>query len=459
MNVTETLSEGLKREFRVVVPATDLAEKVAARLNELKDRVQIRGFRPGKVPMSHLQRMYGRSAMAETIESTVRDTNIKIFTERGFKLASEAKVTLPTEEQAVEKLIEGKSDLDYTVAIEIVPEIKLADFKTFKLKRVTADVTDAEIDEAVQRIADQNKPYEARAEGEAAAKDDRVTMKFVGSIDGKVFDGGSGDDVPVVIGSNTFIPGFEDQLVGIKTGETRTVNVTFPEQYPSAELAGKAASFEVTAKTVEKPGAVALDDEFAKRLGIESIAKLREAVKERISTEHAGVSRQLIKRALLDQVDKAHKFDPPPSLVSDEFERIWKSTNDELKAQGRTFADENTTEEKARAEYQQIADRRVRLGLVLADIGEKNNITVTEEEVNRAMVERLRQFPGQEQKVWEYYRNNPDAMASLRAPIFEDKVIDFVIELANVTDEKVSREELRKLSETQDTEAQGGAAA
>ncbi|MGD9766564.1 MAG: trigger factor, partial [Pseudolabrys sp.] len=327
------------------------------------------------------------------------------------------------------------------------------------LERPVATVTDAEVDESLQQLVKSNRPFNPKGEGARAETGDRLVVSFTGTLEGKPFEGGTGEDISVDIGSNSFIPGFEEQLVGMAEGETRTVNVTFPEQYPSAELAGKAASFEVTAKTVEKPGAVALDDEFAKRLGIESIAKLREAVKERISTEHAGVSRQLIKRELLDQVDKAHKFDPPPSLVSDEFERIWKSTNDELKAQGRTFADENTTEEKARAEYQQIADRRVRLGLVLADIGEKNNITVTEEEVNRAMVERLRQFPGQEQKVWEYYRNNPDAMASLRAPIFEDKVIDFVIELANVADEKVSREELRKLSETQDTEAQGGAAA
>jgi trigger factor len=453
MNVTETLSEGLKREFRVVVPATDLAAKMEARLVELKDRVQIRGFRPGKVPMSHLQRLYGRSAMAETIDATVRDTNAKIFTERGFKLASDAKVTLPTEEQAIEQLISGKSDLDYTVAVEIVPEIKLADFKTFSLEKLTAEVTDKEIDEAIERISSSNRPYAPRAEGEGAQKDDRVTMKFVGSIDGKEFPGGSGDDVPVQLGAGGFIPGFEDQLVGIKSGETRTVEVTFPEQYPSPELAGKDASFEVTAKSVEAPGAVTLDDEFAKKLGLESIAKLRDAVKERIASEHAQVSRQLVKRALLDQVDKAHKFDPPPSLVEDEFERIWKQTQDELAAAGKTFADENTTEDKAKEEYRQIADRRVRLGLVLAEIGEKNNITVSDEETNRALVDRVRQFPGQEQKAFEFYRNNPNALASLRAPIFEDKVVDFVLELAQVTEKKVSREELYKQDEKQDDAA------
>jgi trigger factor len=453
MNVTETLSEGLKREFRVVVPAADLTAKMQTKLSELKDRVQIRGFRQGKVPLSHLQRLYGRSAMAETIETTVRDTNAKIFTERGFKLASDAKVTLPTEEKEVEKLIEGKSDLDYTVAVEIVPEIKLADFKTIKLERVVADVDDKEVDEALERIAGQNKPYAARPEGEAAQKDDRVTMKFVGSIDGKAFEGGSGDDVPVQIGAGGFIPGFEDQLIGIKTGETRTVKVTFPAQYQSQELAGKDASFEVTAKSIEAPGAVTIDDEFAKKLGLESLAKLRDAIKERLVAEHSSMSRQLIKRALLDQVDKAHTFDPPQSLVEDEFERIWKSTNDELKAQGRTFEDEKTTEEKAKEDYRKIADRRVRLGLVLAEIGEKNNITVSDEEANRALMERVRQFPGQEQKAYEFYRNNPNALASLRAPIFEDKVVDFVLELAQVNEKKVSREELYKQEEKQDDAA------
>jgi trigger factor len=391
--------------------------------------------------------------MAETIDAAVRDANTKIFTERGFKLASEAKVTLPEEKEAIDKLIDGKSDLDYKVAVEIVPEIKLADFKTIKLERVVAEVTDAEIDENLQLIADGNKPYAARPEGEGAVKDDRVTMKFAGSIDGKLFEGGSGDDVPVQIGAGQFIPGFEDQLIGIKAGETRTVKVTFPAQYQNQDLAGKDASFEVTAKLVEAPGAVTIDDEFAKKLGLESLAKLRDAVKERLISEHGKTSRQLIKRALLDQVDKAHQFDPPQSLVEEEFERIWKSTNDELKAAGRSFADEKTTEEKAKEDYRKIADRRVRLGLVLAEIGEKNNITVSDEEANRALMERVRQFPGQEQKVYEFYRSNPNALASLRAPIFEDKVVDFVLELAQVNEKKVSREELYKQEEQQDEAA------
>jgi len=444
MQVTETLSEGLKREYKVVVPASELDAKVNARLDELKDRVRINGFRPGKVPVTHLKRMYGRSAMAEVIEATVRDTNNQIVTEHGYKLAADPKVTLPTDEGAIEELIAGKTDLNYTMALEIVPPIKFADFKSIKLTKLVADVSDAEVEEGINRIADQNKPYTARSEGEKAAKDDRVTISFAGTIDGQPFEGGSGDDAVVMIGSNTFIPGFEDQLIGITSGETRTLKVTFPAHYMKQDLAGKAAEFVVTAKSIEAAGTVTADDDFAKSLGLESIGKLRDAVRDGITREHASMSRQKLKRALLDELDKLHKFDPPPTLVEEEFERVWKSVLSELETERKTFADEGTTEEKAKAEYRGISERRVRLGLLLAEIGEKNNITVSEDELSRAVMERARQFAGQEQRVWDYYRQNPQAVGALRAPIFEEKVVDFLLELAGVTENKVSREELYK---------------
>jgi len=444
MQVTETLSEGLKREFKVVVPAAELDAKVNERLDDLKGRVRINGFRPGKVPVAHLKRMYGRSAMAEVIEATVRDANNQIVSERGYKLAADPKVTLPTDESAIEQLIAGKSDLNYTMALEIVPPIALGDFKSIKLTKLVAEVADSEVEEGISRIADQNKPYSVREKVEKAAKDDRVTISFTGTIDGQPFEGGSGDDAVVLIGSNTFIPGFEDQLIGITTGETRTLKVTFPAHYMKQDLAGKNAEFVVTAKSIETPGKVTVDDDFAKSLGLESIAKLREAVKDRIAREHAAMSRQKIKRALLDDLDKMHKFEPPPTLVEDEFDRVWKTVLSELETEGKTFADEGTTEEKAKAEYRAIAERRVRLGLLLAEIGEKNNITVTDDELNRAVVERARQFSGQEQRVWDYYRQNPQAVAALRAPIFEEKAVDFLLELATVTDKKVAREELYK---------------
>jgi trigger factor len=444
MQVTETTDQGLKREFRVVVPASDLAARVDARLDELKDRIRINGFRPGKVPVAHLKRIYGKAAMAEVIEAAVREANAKIVTDRGYKLATEPKVTLPSDQSEVDGMITGKSDLAYTVEIEILPPIALADFKSIKLERLVADVTDEEIDEAIGRIVEQNQPFAARGEGGKAEKGDRVTLSYKGSIDGTPFEGGAADDVAVHIGSGTFIPGFEDQIVGITGGESRTLNVKFPENYHAQNLQGKEVTFEVTAKTVETPVAVTIDDTFAKSLGLESLAKLRDAVKERLEREHSARSRQRIKRALLDQLDQAHKFEPPPTLVEEEFQNVWGTIVNDLKAQGRSFTDEGTTEEAAQAEYRAIAERRVRLGLVIAEIGDKNAIKVADDELSAAVVERARQLPGREQEVWDYYRNNPGALASLRAPIFEDKVVDFLVELAGVTEKKVSREELYK---------------
>jgi trigger factor len=446
MQVTETAAAGLKREYRVVVSATDLEAKVNARLDDLKGRVQLRGFRPGKVPVAHLKRLYGKSAMAEVIEAAVREANSKIVTERGLKLATEPKIVLPPEEGAVEGIIAGKADLAYTVEMEIVPPIALTDFKTIKLERLTAPVEDAELDKALQTIAEQSRPFNDSADA-PAGQGDRITFSFHGTIDGAPFEGGSGDDVALVLGSGQFIPGFEVQLHGIKAGESRTVNVKFPENYRVSALAGKDAVFSASAKKVEAPGSVTVDDDFAKTLGLESLAKLREAVRERIEREHAAASRQKIKRALLDQLDVRHKFDPPPTLVEEEFTNVWSTIENDLKQQGRTFADEGTDEEKARQEYRAIAERRVRLGLVLAEIGEKNNIKVTDEQLTQAIVAQARMMPGQEQQMWDYYRNNPGALAAVRAPLFEDKVVDFLLELAEVTEKPVSREELFKEEE------------
>jgi len=446
MQVTETLAEGLKREYRVVVPATELDSQVNTRLNELKGQVRINGFRPGKVPAGHLKRMYGRSVMAEAIEGAVRDANAKIVADNNLRLAMEPQVKLPTEENAIQAVVDGKADLDYSVAMEILPKIELANFKDIKLERLTADVTDQEIDEAVGRIAEQNRPFVAKGDGEAKLND-RVTVSFTGTIDGAPFEGGSAEDIQVVIGSKSFIPGFEEQLAGIKAGETRTVVAAFPPNYAKAELAGRQASFVVTAKTVETPGELALDDAFAKQMGLESLAKLRDAVKDRIAREHAAASRAKLKRGLLDALDQRHKFDLPPTLVDQEFNNVWQTVETDLKQQSRSFEDEGTTEEKARKEYREIAERRVRLGLVIAEIGDKNKIQVSEDEVKRALMERARQFPGQEQQVWDFYTKDPNALASLRAPIYEEKVVDFLTELTQVTDKKVSREELYKEDE------------
>jgi trigger factor len=442
MQVTETSTEGLKREFRVVVPASDLSDRVTDRLTQMKDQVKINGFRPGKVPVAHLKRVYGRAVMAETIEQLVRETNAKIVSDRGLKLAMDPKITMTEDKDEIERVIEGKTDLAYTVAVEVVPSITLADFKGIKLERITAPVSDQEVDEALQKIAAQNRPYAAKPEGAKAESGDRVTISFVGSIDG--VPRGAGEEVPVTIGSGTFIPGFEDQLVGIAPGESRTVNVTFPENYSAEKLAGKAAAFAVTAKSLEAPGAASVDDALATSLGLESLDKLREAIKGRIAQEHATLSRQKLKRALLDQLDTLHKFEAPPSLVEQEFTNVWNTVLSDLKTQNRSFEDEGTTEEKAREEYRAIADRRVRLGLVLAEIGEKNNIKVSDEEMSRALMDQVRQYPGQEKQVWEFYQKNPNALASVRAPLYEEKVVDFLVELSDVTERPVSTEELYK---------------
>src|SRR5580692_9761510 len=413
MQVKETVADGLKHEFQISVPASDLDAKADARLVDLKDKVRLNGFRPGKVPVSHLKKVYGRSVMADTVEQTIRDTNSQIFTERGFRLATEPKVTMPTEEKAVEDILTGKSDLNYTVSIEVVPAIQLADFKSFTVEKPVAEVTDTDVDDAIKRIAEQNRTYAAKAEDAKAETGDRVTISFKGTIDGTPFDGGTGENIQVVIGAGQFIPGFEEQLLGIATGETRNLKVSFPKNYASEKLAGQPAEFETTATLIEAPQETEINDEFAKTLGLESLDKLKEAARERLTTEFAGATRQRVKRMLLDRLDESHRFEAPPSLVEEEFNLMWNSIKAEMESSGKTFADE----------------------------------------VSRAVIERARQMPGREKEVWDYYRNNANALAQLRAPIYEDKVVNFILELATVTEKKVSREELYKEDEAEKSAA------
>ncbi|MGA0531606.1 trigger factor [Hansschlegelia sp. KR7-227] len=441
MQVTQTLDEGLKREFKIVVSASDLDARLNERLATLKDRVNINGFRKGKVPIGHLKKLYGKSVMAEVVEQVVADANRKIVDDNGLKLAMQPKVSLTEDEAEVEGIIAGKHDLAMTVAVEVLPKVELQDVSELAIERLVVDVEDAEVDEALGRIAAENKPYTDK--GDAPAADgDRVTLDFVGKIDGVAFEGGSAEGQTLTLGSNTFIPGFEEQLVGAKAGDSKTVSVTFPADYGRADYAGKDAVFDVTVKTVEAAGDVAIDDEFAKSLGMESLDKVKETVRTQIGAEYARVGRQRAKRELLDALDGAYAFDLPPTLVEQEFDNIWRQVNADYERTGRSFADDETTEEEARAEYRKIAERRVRLGLVLAEIGEANDIKIADDEITRAMVERARQYPGQEQQVWEFYRNNPQAQAELRAPIFEDKVVDLLLEKAKVTERKVDRDTL-----------------
>ncbi len=441
MQVKETLSEGLKREYEVLVPAADLDQRVNAKLDEIKGRVNIAGFRPGKVPMSHLKRVYGKSVMSEVIQQAVNDSNQKIVDDGKFKLAMEPKVTLAAEDEAsVKQLIEGKSDLAFKVAMEILPKIEFSDFKKVKVTRPVTETTDADVDQALDKIAEANRQFEEK-QGKAE-KGDQVTIDFKGAIDGVLFDGGAAEDAPLVLGSNTFIPGFEDQLIGVAAGDAKDVKVKFPAEYGAPDLAGKDAVFAINVKKVEKPKKTEINEEFAKSVGAENLAKLKDDVRDRISRDFKHVSRTKAKRSLLDALDGELKFQAPASLVEQEFDTVWKAVNNDLANRKITWADEDTTEEEAKAEYQRIADRRVRLGLAIAELGEKNNIQVSEDEITRAIVEQARQYPGQEQQVWDMFRKNPQALAGIRAPLFEDKVIDFILELADVSEKKVSRDEL-----------------
>jgi trigger factor len=449
--VTETLAEGLKREFKIVVPAATLSGLMMAKLTEMKDRVQINGFRPGKVPMPHLKKLYGKSVMADVINDQVSVTTKSLTEERGFKLAMQPKVTLPEEQAEVEAVLDGQSDLSYGMAFEVLPKIEVGDFKTISLEKLVVPVTDAEIDEAMKRIADQNRPFEAK-DG-AAAKDDQVTMDYEGSIDGVPFDGGKDSDANLVLGSGMFIPGFEDQLIGKKAGDSVSVKVAFPADYQAANLAGKDAVFAVTVKLVSAPGSVTVDDAFAKTLGMESLDKLKDAIRDQIGRDYNMVSRAKVKRKLLDALDSSYTFELPPTLVDQEFEIVWRNVTNEMQQNGKSFADEDTTEEAAKADYRKIAERRVRLGLLLAEVGEKAQVQITDEEVNRALIERVRQFPGQERQVYDFYRNNPNMLAELRAPLFEEKVVDYILELANVTEKTVDKATLTATDEAEEAPA------
>jgi trigger factor len=442
MQVTETRSDGLKREFHVVLPATELEERLTNELATLKDRVQLKGFRPGKVPVAHLRKVYGRSVMADVVQNAVTEANRKIVDENGLKLAMEPQIAFPESQDEVAKAMDAKADLAFTVAVEVLPSFELADLSDVSVKKQVAAVPDEEVDQAIERMAKQSRPYQTKGEGAEAAQGDRVTVDFTGTIDGEAFQGGSAQDITVEIGSGSFIPGFEEQLVGAKAGENRTVNVTFPENYGAAHLAGKAAVFDVTVKDIQTPGDLTIDDELAKTFGMESLDKLRDAVRGAIQRDYDVQGRRKLKKELLDALDAKYAFDLPQGLVEQEFAAVWSQVEADLKNNSKTFADEGTTEEEARAEYRRIAERRVRLGLVLAQVGEKADIKVSDDEVTQALVERVRQYPGQEKQVWEFYRKNPQALAEVRAPLFEEKVVDYVLAQVNVAEEPVSKEEL-----------------
>lgn len=441
MNITETVAEGLRREFRVVVNAGALDQKLNSKLAEIQPRMQLKGFRPGKVPMAHLKKTFGKSVMGDIVNETVAEQSQKAVTERGLRPAMQPQVKLDSE---MEKVLSGGEDLVFNVSVDLMPDFTPADLSDIALVRPVAQVADSEVDEALKRMADQSRTFEPKGDGASADTGDQVIIDFVGSIDGTPFDGGKAENARLVLGSGSFIPGFEEQLTGAKAGEDRSLNVTFPETYSSANLAGKAAVFAVTVKDVLKPVDAPIDDTLATKLGMESLDQLKQAITSQMAGDFSRASRSHLKRALLDALDSKHSFELPEAMVQAEFDQIWRQVEQDIKSGNLADEDKSKSEDELKAEFRKIAERRVRLGLVLSEIGRINNIVVNQDELNRAMVANARQYPGQEQKVMEFYRNNPGAIDQLRAPIFEDKVVDFLCTQIKIEDKAVSREDLFK---------------
>jgi trigger factor len=384
------------------------------------------------------------------LQEAVKETSSKALADRDERPAMQPSVSLPEDQAEIERVLAGEADLAYSMTFEVLPKFELTDFKGLKLERLTADVAPEAIDKAIGDLAGRATTWAPDAE-RLAASGDRVTVDFVGTIGGEAFEGGSTEDAQIVLGQGGFIPGFEEGLGGAKAGEERTIAATFPADYPVEALAGKEASFAVKIKEVAAPVPPAIDDEFAKNFGAESLEKLKELVAAQIAREYETASRLKLKRELLDQLEKVHSFELPPSLVESEFEAIWRQFNENLQQSSRTLQDalqdEGKTEDEARAEYRRIAERRVRLGLVVGEIGERNAIKITQDELRRALIEQARRFPGHEKSVYEYYEKTPGALADLRAPIFEDKVVDFVLEKVQPPEKKVAREELFQMVE------------
>ena len=440
MQVTETLNEGLKRAVKVVVPAKDMEARLAEKLENARGKARINGFRPGKVPVAHMRKMYGKSFMAELVNELINDQSKAVPAERGEKVAMKPEVSMTEDEAEAAKILEGKADFAFDIAYEVLPKFTLAETASIAITRPIVEIADSEVEDQVKRVAESAKTYTEK-KGKAA-NGDRVTIDYLGKVDGVPFDGGKDEDANLVLGSNQFIPGFEEQLVGLKAGDEKVINVTFPAEYGAANLAGKNATFDIKVKAVSGADDLVMDDELAKKLGIESMDRLRQVVREQIESQFGAQTRQKVKRQLLDRLDEMHQFETPSKLVDAEFNNIWMQITRELESAGKSFADEDTTEEEARDEYRKLAERRVRLGLVLSEIGQAANIEVTEQELQRAIYDQVRQYRGQEQQVYDFFRNNPESVAALRAPIFEEKVVDKLLAEVNVTDVVVSKEEL-----------------
>ena len=439
MQIVEKSGEGLSRVFGVTVPAATLHERLEAKIAEIRPQMNIKGFRPGKVPAAHVRKMYGKSLMSEIVDQAVNDSQAQALGDK-LRPASQPDIKLGSD---MDQVLNGAADLAFDLEVELMPEFQTMDLAKIALTRPVYTPDDAEVNESLTGIAEQNRTYEPKT-GKAvkAADGDMVVGDFVGRIDGEAFEGGTMENAEVVIGSGRFIPGFEEQLTGAKPATTVTLNVTFPETYQATELAGKAAEFEFQVKEVKSPVSAKLDEDFAKTLGMESLEALTAAVRGQVEQQYVQASRFKAKRALLDVLDTGHDFPLPPRMVDGEFATIWQQVEQEKAAGELSDEDKSKTDAQLRDEYRKIAERRVRLGLVLAEIGRVNNVTVEENELNAALIAEARRYPGQEREVIEFYRQNPQAATQLRAPIYEEKVVDLILGQAKVTDKPVSKEEI-----------------
>jgi trigger factor len=440
MQVTETLNESLSRGYSVRVPAAELGAKLDARIAEISPTLRLKGFRPGKVPPGHVRRLYGKALMGEVIEQTINETSQKVLDDHHLRAAAQPDLKPSSD---MDEVLAGRQDLTYALEVEVMPEFEPSDISALTLQRLVYRPSEAEVDEAVAEIARQNRAYAKKGGKAAKAEDgDQLLIDFVGRIEGEPFEGGAADDAEIVLGAGRFIPGFEEQLAGAAAGQTLTVNVTFPETYQVERLKGQAAEFEVKVKEVRSPEEATPDDALAVSLGLSDLTALREAVRANLEGEYQSASRFKLKRALLDQLDTRHDIPLPPRMIEAEFEAIWRQVQADEEKSGRAPEDEGKPEDTLRAEYRRIAERRVRLGLVLAEIGRRENLTISDQEMTEALRAEARRYGDMAQRMFDFLRENPQAQAGVRAPLYEEKVVDLIIGRAQVSDLEVSRETL-----------------
>lgn len=439
MEVKELKAKGLSRSYNVTVPKEDLASKLEAKIKEMQPEVSLKGFRPGKVPVSHIRKMFGPSIMKDVIEEVVAQSSQQAMSDNKIRPAGQPKIDLRANGQEVTS---GKADLEYQLNVETIPEFEPVDPEALKFTRLTCEIDDKLIDERIAELASSQKTYKKKAKTAKAKKDDAVLINFTGRIDDEAFEGGSLEGHQLVLGSGTFIPGFEDQLIGTKAEQKLDVTVTFPETYQVAELAGKEAIFETEVLEVQGAKPAELNDELAKRFGLEDLDGLKTAMNGQLEAEYKNQTRMKLKRAILDELDAKHDFELPPGMVEAEFDNIWKQLQAEKEAGQLDEEDAKKSDKQLKTEYKKISERRVRLGLVLAEIGQKADVQITNEELQQAMIAEARRYPGQEQQVIEFYQKNPQAVAQLRAPIYEEKVVDLIIDKAKITDKAVSKDKL-----------------